>query len=108
MVPCVVSAVKFGTSELILSDIVVSPCSLDSGGESHKHARGSRKELASAVAVLEADDVVLSEIAPRLHLDQVQRDLARVLEPVRGADRDVGRLVLGKHHFLFAAADLSG
>src|SRR6516164_293016 len=64
--------------------------------------------LAPAVAVLEADDIVLAEIAPGLHLDQVQRDFARVFEPMRGADRDIGRLILRQHHLLVAAADLGG
>ena len=67
-----------------------------------------RGGLAPAVAVLEADDVVFAEIAARLHLDQVQRDLAGILQPVRGAERDVGRLVLGQHHLLVAAADFGG
>jgi hypothetical protein len=35
--------------------------------------------------VLEADDVVFAEIAAGLHLDDMQRDLARVFQPVRGA-----------------------
>src|SRR5258706_6570321 len=59
-----------------------------------------------AVMVLEADDVVFAEIAAGLHLDDMQRDLARVLQAVRRAKRDIGRLVLGQHQLLVAAHDL--
>src|ERR1700719_2357182 len=71
-----------------------------------RSCNGQGPGLASAVAVLQPDYIVLAEIAPGLHLDQVQRDLAWIFEPMRGADRDVGRLVLGQHHLLVAAADL--
>src|SRR6267378_1887778 len=60
----------------------------------------------AARALSEEDEVVLPEIAAGLHLDQMQRDLARVFEPMGGAERDVGRLVLGQHHLFVAAADL--
>jgi hypothetical protein len=46
------------------------------------------------MVVLDADDVVLAEIAAGLHLDQLQHDLARVFQPVDGADRDIDRFVL--------------
>ena len=36
----------------------------------------------SVIDVLEADDVVLVEIGPRLHLNEERRDLARVGEPM--------------------------
>ena len=55
-----------------------------------------RTPSASSIAILEPHDVVLPEIAARLHLDQVQRHLAGILEPVLRADRDVRRLVLGQ------------
>ena len=48
----------------------------------------------SLIAVLEADDIVLAEIAARLNLDQEERRLAGVLQPVFGADGDVRGLVL--------------
>src|ERR1044072_818172 len=48
----------------------------------------------AVVDVFDADDVVLAEIGPRLHLDQVKRHLSRVLEPVRAAERHEDRLVL--------------
>jgi hypothetical protein len=34
------------------------------------------------IIVLDADDVVLAEIAPGLHLDQLQLDLAGVFAPI--------------------------
>src|ERR1700730_3934686 len=61
-----------------------------------------------AVMVLEADDVVVVEIAAGLHLDDGERDLARVFHPLPRAERDVGRLVLGQHQSLVAAHDLGG
>jgi hypothetical protein len=41
------------------------------------------------VIVLDADDVVLAEIAAGLHLDKLQHDLARIFKTVGGADRNV-------------------
>src|SRR5690349_13939240 len=58
------------------------------------------------VAVFEALDVVLAEIAARLHLDDEERHLARVLEPVPGSDGDVGGLVLVQEQRVVAARDL--
>jgi hypothetical protein len=46
------------------------------------------------IIVLDADDVVLAEIAAGLDLDQLQYDLAGIFQPVDGADRDVDRFVL--------------
>ena len=43
---------------------------------------------------VEPDDVVLAEIASGLDLDQLERDLAGIGEPVDRADRDIDRLVL--------------
>ena len=40
---------------------------------------------ASPVSVLEADDIVLAQIGPRLDFDQVQRLAADILQPVPGA-----------------------
>src|SRR5579883_2676798 len=67
-----------------------------------------REGLAAAVAVFEAYDIVLAEIAARLDLDQVHRDLAGVFEPMQGSKRNIGRLVFGQHHLLVAATDLGG
>ena len=46
------------------------------------------------VDVVGADDVVLAEIGADLHLDQLEGDLARVLQAVLAAQRQVGALVL--------------
>ena len=45
------------------------------------------------VNVLDPDDVVLSQIASRLHFDQFEVDLAGIGQPVIGADRQVDQLV---------------
>jgi hypothetical protein len=46
------------------------------------------------VVILDADDIVLAEIAAGLNLDQFQQYLARIFQPVDGADRDIDRFVL--------------
>ena len=46
--------------------------------------------LAATVNVVETDDVVLAQVGPGLHLDDLQWHLAGVLQPMLGADRDVG------------------
>ena len=46
------------------------------------------------VVILDADDVVLAKITPGLNLDQFQQNLARIFQPVDGADRDIDRFVL--------------
>ena len=61
--------------------------------------------LAALVAVLEAHDVVLAEVAARLHLDELERQLARVLQPVLRPDRDVRRFVLRQEELVLAARD---
>ena len=53
--------------------------------------------------VVEADDVVFAEVFAGLDLDQVEGDLAGVFEAVRGAEGDVGRLVLGQGDLFVAA-----
>src|SRR5688572_19424506 len=57
----------------------------------------------AAIGVIEADDVVLAEIAARLHLDDLQRFRPRVLDAMYGADRNVGGLVLGQREDIVAA-----
>src|SRR4051794_12733333 len=66
--------------------------------------RGNRAfaALIPPVTVLEAHDIVLPEIGAALYFDDVQRDLSRILQPVRGAQRDVGGLVLGQDLFRVA------
>src|SRR5260370_27085803 len=56
-----------------------------------------------AIAVGNTHDIVFAEIRSRLHLDELQRKLAGVLEPVLGADGDVDGLVLAHEHALLAA-----
>ena len=51
------------------------------------------------IVVLDADDVVFAEIAAGLHLDQFERNLARIFHAMRGADGNIDRLVL-VHDFL--------
>ena len=54
--------------------------------------RGPTDErLSASVDVVEAHDVVLAEIAADLHLDQLERDLAGIGEPMNAADRDIDR-----------------
>src|SRR5947208_15385050 len=65
-------------------------------------------EKSAAVSVLEANDVVLSEVASRLHLDDLERQAAGVLEAMLGAGRNVGRFVLGEQKRLLAARDPRG
>src|SRR5260370_37984812 len=56
---------------------------------------GARPKASPPVVdVLDAHDVVFPEIAPRLHLDKLQVDLAGIGETVIGADRQIDRLVL--------------
>ena len=54
-------------------------------------ARPTPASLAPVI-VLDADDVVLAEIAAGLHLDQLEHDLARIFQPVHRAHRDVDRI----------------
>src|ERR1700712_1452811 len=60
----------------------------------------------TAIGILEADDVVLAEIGTGLHLDDLERQLPRVRQAVRLAQRDVGALVLGEDRLAVAAGDL--
>ena len=46
------------------------------------------------IIVFDADDIVFTEIAPGLNLDQFKRNLAWILQPVHGADRNVNRFIL--------------
>ena len=44
----------------------------------------ARMPLAPLVVILDANDVVLTKVAARLHLDQLKRNLAGVFQTVRG------------------------
>ena len=68
-------------------------------------ARGRTGSAGAAVGVLEAHDVVFSEVAPGLHFDQFQRDLAGIGQAMDLAERDVGTLVLGQQHLAVSASD---
>ena len=60
------------------------------------------------VGILEADDVVLTQIAARLYLDDLEGQLARVGQPMHVAQRDVGRFVLTQQEGLLAVGDFGG
>lgn len=45
------------------------------------------------VPIIETHDIVLTQIASRLNLDDLQGLGAQVFHPVLGANRNVGRLV---------------
>jgi hypothetical protein len=51
-------------------------------------------------------DVIFTEIAADLHLDQLERNLARIGEPVNAADRDIDRLVFIHAAHVAAERDL--
>src|SRR5258707_12359154 len=62
------------------------------------------RSLAS-VTVLEAHYIVFAEIRARLHLDDLERHRARVLDAMLHADRNVSGLVLFEKEHLLAARD---
>src|SRR5688572_2968216 len=64
---------------------------------------GPPGESRAAITVGHADDIVLSQIRSRLHLDQLERQLAGILQTMFGADRDVDRFVLAHDHAVLAA-----
>src|SRR5579863_6888130 len=70
--------------------------------------RPLRLRALAAVTVLEAHDVVLAQVRPRLHLDDLEHYGARILYTVLHADRDIGRLILLEQEHLLAARDACG
>src|SRR5215831_5093010 len=62
--------------------------------------------LPASVDVVEAHDVVLAEIATDLHLDQFERDLAGIGEPMNAADRDIDGFVFVHAAHVIAERDL--
>src|SRR5258708_12414131 len=54
----------------------------------------------------EENDVVMAEVAPDLHLDQFEGDLAGVGEAMNAADRDVDRFVFVHAAHVLAERDL--
>src|SRR5262249_49367960 len=69
-------------------------------------ATAESRGLPPSVDVVEAHDIVLAEIAADLHLDQFERDLAGIGEPMNAADRDIDRLVLVHAAHVVAESDL--
>ena len=59
--------------------------------------------IASSILIFKTDDVVFAQVTARLHLDDFQRDAARVVQAVHLAQRDVGRLVFSEQQFFIAA-----
>src|SRR4051812_37806064 len=59
--------------------------------------------LNAPVAVVETDNVVFAQIGARLNLDQVERYLAGIFQPVDRAQRQIDRLIL-VHRKLFLIA----
>src|SRR5258706_1447493 len=60
----------------------------------------------AVIHIVDAHDVVLAEIAVGLHLDDLERHLPGVFEPMENADADVERLVLAQVHDFLSARDL--
>ena len=69
---------------------------------------GSVRASGAAVAILDAHDVVLAKIAPRLNLDDLQDLGAGVFDAMLGADRDVGRLIFAEVKDFVIARDPRG
>jgi hypothetical protein len=67
--------------------------------------RESQSVLGTPVVVFEALDVILSQITSCLYLDELQRDLARVLEAVLRAPGDVRALIFSQEENLFCCGD---
>src|SRR2546428_1609361 len=62
----------------------------------------------ATVAVFEAHDVILPQIATRLDFDEVERFLSRIFEAMLGADRDIRGFVLREEHDFLAARHFRG
>src|SRR5258708_39801735 len=71
----------------------MSSTRLDRGGSS------------SAIVVLDPHDIVLAKIAAGLDLDQLQVDLAGILQAMLRSDRDIDRFVLVYGFGLFSDHD---
>src|SRR5690606_29702583 len=71
-------------------------------------APSSAAPLRAPVRVLVTDDVVVAQVTARLHFDQLERLGPRVLQPVPGAQRDVGRLVGVQLEYVVVAGHARG
>jgi len=58
------------------------------------------------VVILEANDIVFAEVLAILNLDEHQVDDAGILQAVRRAVGNVGRLIAAEHQFAIAADNL--
>src|SRR3979490_2872726 len=77
-------------------------------------SRGERRRIdgslsssrsCSAIVVLDPDDIILAKIATGLDLDQLQVDLAGILQTMLRSDRDIDRFVLVYGFGLFSDHD---
>src|SRR5262249_29336142 len=68
--------------------------------------RAQVTNLAADVDVVETYDVAVAEVAADLHLDQLERNLAGIGEPMNAADRDIDRLVFVHDAHVAAERDL--
>jgi hypothetical protein len=62
----------------------------------------------SPVLILKADNVVLAQIGPNLHLDQCQWDPANILQTVHAAEGQVDTLVFTNQNVLMVSRHKSG
>src|SRR5215207_459322 len=53
-------------------------------------AAGAQVELAARIYVLKPHNVVFAQVSTGLHLDQIKRNLTRVLETVNATEREKG------------------
>ena len=60
-----------------------------------KASRLSEGQLTAAIAVTEADNVVFSEIFAALNFNHLDRNLARVAEPMLATQGDIRALIFG-------------
>src|SRR5215468_1814794 len=69
-------------------------------------ASGEAEGLSASVEIVQANDVIIAQIAPDLHLDQFERDLAGVGEAMNAPDRDVDRFIFVHAAHVVAERDL--
>jgi hypothetical protein len=62
--------------------------------------------LRTPLVVFKMLDIIISQITSRFHLDEFQRDLARVFEVVCRAARDVHALIFTQDRNLVASGDV--
>ena len=62
----------------------------------------------ATVDIFKSDDVIFPEVAPNLHLDQFQRDFARICEPMHITNRDIDELVFVNRLQIISVRDFCG